>query len=179
MRAVLLGGGLALLISLLGTRIAIRQFTRLGYGQEIREDGPTTHHVKRGTPTMGGVAIIVAAVLGYLAAKLATGDKPSSSAMLLLFLFVGTGLVGFLDDFIKIYKQRNLGLRSKAKMIGQTVVALVFAWLALWRAGPLEDHRGETPAGHAISFTRDIDKLALPTVLLVIFIVLLIAGTSN
>ena len=120
MRAILLSGGLALIISLVGTRYAIKLLSAKGYGQEIREDGPTSHHTKRGTPTMGGIVIILASVAGYFFAKIITQDLPSASAMLLLFLFVGLGLVGFLDDFIKIYKQRNLGLRSKAKMIGQT-----------------------------------------------------------
>ncbi|WP_028658813.1 phospho-N-acetylmuramoyl-pentapeptide-transferase [Nocardioides insulae] len=177
MRAILLGGGLALLISLLGTRLAIGQFTRLGYGQEIRDDGPTSHHTKRGTPTMGGVAIIIAAVLGYFAAKLITGAPPSASAMLLLFLFVGLGLVGFLDDFIKIYKQRSLGLRSKAKMAGQTLVAVVFGALALspW----LEDDRGQTPASRHISFLRDFESWTLPTLLVIVLIWVIITGTSN
>jgi phospho-N-acetylmuramoyl-pentapeptide-transferase len=176
MRAILLGGGLALLISLLGTRIAIRQFTRLGYGQEIREDGPTTHHTKRGTPTMGGVAIIAAAVVGYFAAKLVTGVQPSYSALLLLFLFVGTGLVGFLDDFIKISKQRNLGLRSKAKMIGQTVIALVFGGLALWDR--LADESGRDPASNHISFLRDWGW-TLPTIVVLLLIWFLVTGFSN
>ena len=126
MRAILLGGGLSLLISLLGTRYAIQLLSAKGYGQEIREDGPTSHHTKRGTPTMGGAVIIISTVIAYFTAKLITQDLPSASALLLLFLFVGLGFVGFLDDFIKIYKQRNLGLRSKAKMIGQTVIAVVF-----------------------------------------------------
>ena len=179
MLAILLGGGIALLISLLGTRVAIRVFTKWGYGQEIRDDGPTSHHTKRGTPTMGGVVIVLASVLGYFLAKLITLDFPTASAMLLLFLFVGCGMVGFLDDFIKIYKQRNLGLRSKAKMIGQTVIAVVFAWLALWKVSPFVDGQGETPASRAISFTRDISWLTLPTVVAAIVIILLIAGTSN
>ena len=126
MRAILFGGGLALLISLLGTRVAITWFTRWGWGQEIRDDGPTSHHTKRGTPTMGGLVIIFSVVVGYFAAKIITQSEPSASALLLLFLFVGLGAVGFLDDFIKIRRQRSLGLRSRAKMIGQTVVALVF-----------------------------------------------------
>jgi len=176
MRAILLGGGLALLVSLLGTRIAIRQFTRLGYGQEIREDGPTTHHVKRGTPTMGGVAILVATVVGYFGAKLATGVEPSYSALLLLFLFVGTGIVGFLDDFIKIYKQRNLGLRSKAKMIGQTVIALVFGVLALWDR--LADGTGRDPASNHISFLRDWGW-TLPTIVVLLLIWFFVTGFSN
>ena len=179
MRAILLAGGLSLLFTIFGTRLAIKVFAARGYGQLIRDDGPTTHHTKRGTPTMGGLVIVVSTLLAYFLAKLITGSDITISALLLLFLYVGLGTVGFLDDFIKIYKQRNLGLRSKAKFIGQTAVAVIFAWLALWKAGPLPNSHGVTPAGHAISFTRDIDKLALPTVVLVVFIVLLIAGTSN
>jgi phospho-N-acetylmuramoyl-pentapeptide-transferase len=179
MRAILLAGGLSVVLTIFGTRLAIRVFAAKGYGQLIRDDGPTTHHTKRGTPTMGGLVIVLATLVAYFLAKLITGSEVTLSVLLLLFLYVGLGTVGFLDDFIKIYKQRNLGLRSKAKFIGQTVVAVVFGWLVLWKQGPLLDSRGETPAGHAISFTRDLDKLALPTALLVLFIVLLIAGTSN
>ena len=177
MLAILLGGGIALLVSLLGTRVAIRVFTKWGYGQEIREDGPTSHHTKRGTPTMGGVVIIAAVVLGYGLAKLLTMDAPSASALLLLFLFVGMGLVGFLDDFIKIYKQRSLGLRSKAKMIGQTLIALVFGILAL--APWLEDENGRTPASEKISFLREIDWLTLPIGLALLLVWLLVTGFSN
>ena len=139
MRAILFSGGLALIISLLGTRFAISALSAKGYGQEIREDGPTSHHTKRGTPTMGGIVIVLATVLAYFVAKLITGRMPSASALLLLFLFVGLGIVGFLDDFIKIYKQRNLGLRSKAKMIGQTAIAIIFGWLAVARGRPRPD----------------------------------------
>ncbi|WP_122817224.1 phospho-N-acetylmuramoyl-pentapeptide-transferase [Nocardioides pantholopis] len=177
MRAILIGGGLALLISLLGTKVAIRQFTRWGYGQEIRDDGPTSHHTKRGTPTMGGVVIILAAVIGYFTAKLLTRDVPSASALLLLFLFVGMGLVGFLDDFIKIYKQRSLGLRSKAKIVGQTVIAIVFGVLAL--SPFLEDDRGETPASRHISFIRDFDSWTLPVIVVLALIWVIVTATSN
>lgn len=178
MRAILFSGGIALLLSLLGTRLAIYQFTKWGYGQEIREDGPTTHRTKRGTPTMGGVAILVAALLGYFAAKAITGHWPTASALLLLFLFVGMGLVGFLDDFIKVYKQRNLGLRSKAKIIGQTLVAVVFGVLALWPA--LENDAGITPASHHLSFIRDWDPgWELPTLLVLVLFWVMITGTSN
>ncbi len=177
MLAILLGGGIALLISLLGTRVAIHYFTRWGYGQEIRDDGPTSHHTKRGTPTMGGVVVIAAVVLGYGLAKLLTADAPSASALLLLFLFVGMGLVGFLDDFIKISKQRSLGLRSKAKMIGQTLIALVFGVLAL--APWLEDENGRSPASDKVSFLREIDWLVLPMVLALLLVWLLVTGFSN
>jgi phospho-N-acetylmuramoyl-pentapeptide-transferase len=178
-RAILLAGGLSLVFTIFGTRLAIRVFAARGYGQLIRDDGPTTHHTKRGTPTMGGVVIVLATLLSYFLAKLITGSHISVSALLLLFLFVGLGTVGFLDDFIKIYKQRNLGLRSKAKFIGQTLVAVVFGWLVLWQVSPFEDSQGLTPASRAVSFTRDIGSMELPLVVAIVFIVLLIAGTSN
>ena len=177
MKAILLAGGLSLALTLLGTRMAIRILSERGYGQLIREDGPTSHQVKRGTPTMGGLVIVLASVLGYGLAKLITGSVPTASALLLLFLYAGLGTVGFLDDFIKIYKQRNLGLRSKAKFIGQTVVAVVFGWLALWPR--LEDERGRTPASRSVSFIRDLDHFTLPMVVAVLFLVVLVAGASN
>ena len=177
MRAILLGGGLSLLISLIGTRYEIKVLARRGYGQEIRDDGPTTHHTKRGTPTMGGIVIILATVFGYVMAKLITGQAPTASALLLLFLFMGLGLVGFLDDFIKISRQRNLGLRSRAKMIGQTVVGLVFGFLALSPA--LEDDRGWRPASNHLSFIRDYEGFALPTGLAILLIWLIVTGASN
>jgi phospho-N-acetylmuramoyl-pentapeptide-transferase len=175
MLAILFAGAVALLSTLLGTRLAIRVLVAKGYGQLIRDDGPTSHHVKRGTPTMGGLVIIVAVVLGYAAGRLQVGSAPSASAILLLFLFIGLGAIGFLDDYIKISRQRSLGLRSKAKMIGQIAVGLVFALLAIrW-----ENEDGDTPITHAISFTRDISGWELPTALLVIWVLLLIAATSN
>ncbi len=177
MKAILFGGGLALIMSLIGTRFAITVLSSKGYGQEIREDGPTSHHTKRGTPTMGGIVIILSTVTAYFLAKLFSQDWPSASALLLLFLFVGMGLVGFLDDFIKIYKQRNLGLRSKAKIIGQTVIAIVFGWLAL--SPMLEDERGRTPGSTSVSFIREIPWLALPMIIAVLLVWLLITGFSN
>jgi phospho-N-acetylmuramoyl-pentapeptide-transferase len=175
MRAILLAGGLSLIFTLLGTRVAIRVLTTKGYGQLIRDDGPTTHHTKRGTPTMGGLVIILSVVSAYLLAKLITADAPSYSALLLLFLLIGLGTVGFLDDYIKIAKQRSLGLRSKAKIAGQTLVAVVFAALALTRP----DDRGQTPASRHLSFTRDFDNLTLPSVLVVLLILVMISGSSN
>ena len=175
MRAILLAGGLALIFTLLGTRVAIRVLVTKGYGQLIRDDGPTTHHTKRGTPTMGGLVIIISVLLAYALAKLITQDLPSWSGLLLLFLLVGLGTVGFVDDYIKVAKQRSLGLRSKAKMAGQTIVAVIFGWLALTRP----NDRGYTPASNSISFTRDMQQWALPTVLVILLILLMIAGASN
>jgi phospho-N-acetylmuramoyl-pentapeptide-transferase len=175
MRAILLAGGLSLLGTLLGTRAAIAVLVRKGYGQLIRDDGPTSHHTKRGTPTMGGLIIIVSVVAGYVLAKLLTDSRPSASALLLLFLFTGLGLVGFLDDYIKISKQRSLGLRSKAKFGGQTLIALAFALLAL----RFPDEHGRTPISHGISFIRDINDYQFPAALIIIWVLVIIAGTSN
>jgi phospho-N-acetylmuramoyl-pentapeptide-transferase len=176
MKAILLAGALALFLTLLGTRVAIRILIAKGYGQPIRDDGPTTHHTKRGTPTMGGLVIIVSVVIAYFLAKLIAGETPSVSALLLLFLLVGLGTVGFLDDYIKVVKQRSLGLRSKAKMVGQIVVAVVFGWLAL--SFP-DDVAGRTPASSSISFIRDIPGWVMPTAVAVVFFLLLISGASN
>jgi phospho-N-acetylmuramoyl-pentapeptide-transferase len=176
MKAILLGGGLALLFSLLGTRAAIPLFNQIGYGQPIRDDGPTSHHTKRGTPTMGGLVIIASTLLAYFLAELITQRPPSASALLLLLLFVGMGAVGFLDDFIKVSKQRSLGLRSKAKMIGQTVIALVFGYLAI--SGVLDDDNGISPASRHLSFIRDT-KLVLPSIVAMLLFWVMVTGTSN
>jgi phospho-N-acetylmuramoyl-pentapeptide-transferase len=175
MRAILLAGALSLLGTLLGTRFAISVLVSKGYGQLIRDDGPTSHHTKRGTPTMGGLVIICAVVLAYLLAKLVTGQWPTASGLLLLFLFAGLGLVGFLDDFIKISKQRSLGLRSKAKIAGQTVIAVVFAVLAL----QFPDENNREPASQFVSFIRDLTQWQLPTALIIVFVLVMIAAASN
>lgn len=175
MRAVLLSGTISLILSLLSTRLAIRQFTIWGFGQEIRQDGPTTHHVKRGTPTMGGSAMVLSVVLGYAAAKLLTREAPSSSALLLLLLFVGMAGVGFLDDFIKIRRQRSLGLRSRAKIVGQAVVAVAFGVPALHGA---TSGGGTAPMSDRLSFVRDFGP-ELPWILLLGIIWLMVTGTSN
>ncbi|NYE74870.1 phospho-N-acetylmuramoyl-pentapeptide-transferase [Microlunatus parietis] len=176
MRTIVIAGALALLGTLLGTRLAISFLVRKGYGQLIRDDGPTSHHTKRGTPTMGGLVIIIATIGAYAISHLITWTRPSASAVLVLFLFAGLGVVGFLDDFLKIKNQRSLGLRSKAKLLGQSLVAIAFAVLSL----QFPDERGVTPASNAISFLRDIDFLSnLPVILVIIWVMLLIAAASN
>ncbi|MGZ4450331.1 MAG: phospho-N-acetylmuramoyl-pentapeptide-transferase [Nocardioides sp.] len=175
MRAVLLSSGMAAILSLLGTRLAVVWFTRHGFGQPIRDDGPTTHHVKRGTPTMGGLVILASSVAAYLLATLLTGERPSASAWLLLLLFLGCGAVGFLDDFIKVYTQHNQGLTSRAKMAGQTVVALGFGVLA---TRFFADERGVRPASPYLSATHDFG-LRLPLVVVLLVIWFIVTATSN
>jgi phospho-N-acetylmuramoyl-pentapeptide-transferase len=173
-KTILAASFIALLISLLGTPLAIRAFRRRGYGQAIRDDGPQGHQTKQGTPTMGGTVIVVASVAGYFAGHMLTGDKPSPAGLLVLLLMTGLGLVGFVDDFIKIYKQRSLGLRSSAKLAGQTAVSVVFAVLVL----RFPDRFDLTPADPSLSLLRDIGP-TLGTLPFVVWIVILIAASSN
>lgn len=153
---VMVSGGVALAIALFGTPLFIRFLVRKQYGQFIREDGPTSHHVKRGTPTMGGVVIIVAMLVGYAVANvvsfLRNGLAPLSvSGLLLIFLIVGLGFVGFADDFTKISKERSLGLSPLAKIIGQGGVGIVFSFLVL----QFPNANGIRPATMSVSFLRD------------------------
>jgi len=172
-KAVLLAALVSLVTSLIGTPAAIRVFRRRGYGQLIRDDGPTTHHTKRGTPTMGGTVIIFATLVGYAVAHLATLQGLTASGLLVLGLMTGLGVVGFLDDFIKIRKQRSLGLTSTAKLVGQTAVGICFA------VGALQFDNGHyTPASTHVSFVRDVG-LGLGTVGFVVWALLMIAATSN
>jgi len=175
MRAILYATIIALICSLAGTPIAVRFFTRRGYGQEIRADGPKSHLVKRGTPTMGGTVIVLATLIAYFATKALTVKAPTSSALLVLFLMVGLGAVGFVDDFIKIFNRRSLGLRARAKLIGQTIVTLVFALLVLHFPNAM----GLTPASEHISFLWDISWLSVGPVVFVVWSAVMIAGWSN
>ena len=177
---ILVAAAVGLLVSILFTPYLIRLFSKQGFGQEIREEGPDGHRSKRGTPTMGGVAILVALVAGYFVAHavswLRTGDTgPSVSGLLVIGLTVSLGLVGFLDDFIKIRRKRNLGLNKSAKTIGQIVVAVTFAVLALQFA----DDNGLTPASDNLSYVRDLALIVMPLPIFVIFTFLLISGWSN
>jgi phospho-N-acetylmuramoyl-pentapeptide-transferase len=175
-RTILLSAGVSLLLSLFGTPLAIRIFRRHGYGQLIREEGPAGHATKRGTPTMGGTVIVIASVLGYVIGNLFTGGRPSVSGVLVMLLMVGLGVVGFLDDFIKIYKQRSLGLRSGAKLAGQAVVGALFAALVVQQH--FADGYDLTPADAHLSFLRDFGP-SLGVTAFMLWIVLLISGVSN
>ncbi|MEZ5086142.1 MAG: phospho-N-acetylmuramoyl-pentapeptide-transferase [Tessaracoccus sp.] len=172
---ILLAGGLSLIFTLVGTPLLIKFLIRRQYGQFIREDGPTSHHVKRGTPTMGGVVIVTAAVLAYFLTHLLRWQPPTLSAVLVLGLMVAMGFLGFMDDWSKISHERSLGLTPRGKLIGQFLIGGVFGFLAL----NFPNERGLTPASPAISFLRDIPVLTLPLILAVIWITFLIMSWSN
>ncbi len=135
MKALLVAGGVALVLSLVGTPVLIRWLHARGIGQQIREDGPEGHVTKAGTPTMGGLMIVVGAVGGYLVAHLLAGAVFTRGGLLVAFAVGGAGLVGLADDWIKVRHQRSLGLNKRAKVAGQLAVAGIFAVLAIeWAA---------------------------------------------
>ncbi len=188
MIGLLMGAGLGLSLAMIGTPLFIKLLVNKGYGQFIRDDGPTSHHTKRGTPTMGGAVVVGAVVFAYLITHLVLwlldprSPGPSVSAWLMLFLMVGMGLVGFLDDFIKISKQRSLGLNAKAKLVLQAAVGITFAVLAL----NFPNDHGLTPATTKISFARDIPGLDLAfagagvgVVLFIIWSNLIVTAATN
>ena len=129
MKALLLAGVVALLVAMLGTPLLIGDLRARGIGQQIREDGPSGHFSKAGTPTMGGLAIMAAAVVGWIVAHVfATFTTRGLAGMLTI---CAAALVGFIDDWLKVTRQRSLGLNKRAKVIGQLVVALGFALVAV------------------------------------------------
>ena len=157
MIGILIAGAVALIMTGLGTPLLIRILVRKQYGQFVRDDGPTSHSTKRGTPTMGGIMIIAATLVAYGVAHLGTWTASTVSGLLVLFLMTGLGVLGFADDYLKIAKKQSLGLTARKKLVGQFLVATAFAVLALM----FPDHRGLTPASLKISFTRDITWLDL------------------
>jgi phospho-N-acetylmuramoyl-pentapeptide-transferase len=174
LKTIIVAAAVSMILALFGTPVAINVFRRHGYGQEIREEGPATHMTKRGTPTMGGTVIVIASLIGYFVADLITRQPMSTSGLLVLGLMTGLGLVGFIDDFIKIYRQTSLGLRSGAKLAGQSVIGAIFAIEVLH----FPDGYGLTPADPQLSFVRDFGPV-LGVLPFVIWIVLMIGGTSN
>ena len=174
MREILIAGAFALLISLFGTPIIIRGLTRRGYGQIIRDDGPSSHHTKRGTPTMGGIIIILASFIGFLLSHALTRVAISISALLVMGLVFSLGFVGFLDDWLKVSRQRSLGLTARQKIIGQTLFAAIFGALGIH----FPDRDGLTPLSLHLSTVRDT-SFKLGAILVVIWIVVMVIGTSN
>lgn len=171
----------ALIVSILGTPVLIKYLIKHEYGQFIRQDGPTTHHVKRGTPTMGGLVVILAIVVGVFAGSGINGGWPRYSAWLLMLLLVGLGFIGFLDDFIKISRHRSLGLHAWAKIVGQLAVGTAFAILALMNP----NQAGLTPGSMKISVANGSSLnlafagLAVGAVIFVLWANFLVAAWSN
>jgi phospho-N-acetylmuramoyl-pentapeptide-transferase len=163
-RTVLLSALVSLLVTLGGTPFAIKLFRARGFGQLIRDD-ISHHHEKRGTPTMGGLVIMTGVIAGYLAARYDVGF--SRAGIVVVAAMIASGLVGFLDDYIKIRHQRSLGLNKTGKIAGQVVVGAAFALGA----------RNWADAPTAISFIRQTALDLGP--LFAIWVILMFAASTN
>jgi phospho-N-acetylmuramoyl-pentapeptide-transferase len=128
-QVILFTMALAFLVSVLLSPVFIPFLRRLKFGQSIREEGPKSHQKKSGTPTMGGIMILLSIVVTTL---IMTNKylEPTIETYLLLFVTIGFGLLGFLDDFIKVVLKRNLGLTSKQKFLGQVLISIIFYLVA-------------------------------------------------
>lgn len=125
MQSLFYAAGLAFLVALILGPLVIPILRRLKFGQSIRQEGPERHYAKAGTPTMGGIIILVALLVPTI---IYCGQ--SAEVWLALFVTVGHGVVGFLDDFIKVVLRRSLGLKAKQKLLGQIIMALALAYIA-------------------------------------------------
>ncbi|RYL92872.1 phospho-N-acetylmuramoyl-pentapeptide-transferase [Sporolactobacillus sp. Y61] len=129
--SLLFGLAIAFLSTLVLAPIVIPLLHRLHFGQYIRREGPKSHQKKAGTPTMGGVIFLLGLIIGVLIMAFKY-HAATPETWMLLFVTLGFGLVGLLDDFIKVVMKRNMGLTSRQKMLGQLVIAVAF-WLILTR----------------------------------------------
>lgn len=179
MRLILVAVAISLAVSILLTPVLIKLFMRQGFGHEIREDGPPSHKTKRGTPSMGGVAIVAGIWAGYFGTHLVglalDGDGPSASGLLVLGLATALGSVGFVDDLIKIRRSRNLGLNKTAKTLGQITSAVLFGFLVLQFRNP----DGLTPGSPELSYVREIATVTLSPAVFVLFVVVVVSAWSN
>lgn len=166
---LLLAVGIATVVSVVGTKLLIVWLNRRHIGQPIHEDVPEGHMVKAGTPTMGGVAIVAGAVAGYVVSNLYDGVFTWTGITSMLAI-IGAGVVGLLDDWIKVVNERNLGLSKRAKMFGLLAVAVGFVLLMLARTNV------HTTISFAVWYDLGWD---LGNIGWAVWAVLLIAGSTN
>ena len=168
MISILVAAAVGLAVTLLGTPVAIRAFRLWGWGQRIREDGPHTHLEKVGTPTMGGLVILAGLLLGYVASRLTT-QRFTVTGLALVLAAVGFGIVGFLDDYMKVRRRRSLGLTKLQKFGGTAIVSIAFAMLVT--------HVGSSGISTHLSFVRP-SSIALGF-LFYVWAFLVLTGSSN
>jgi phospho-N-acetylmuramoyl-pentapeptide-transferase len=119
---IVIPAAIAFLATVVATPLIIPVLRRIKAGQSIREDGPKSHMVKSGTPTMGGVAIIIGVLITCL-----TSGETTRDMLVILGAFLAFGILGFLDDFVKVTMKRNLGLTAKQKLVLQILIAVILA----------------------------------------------------
>lgn len=180
MTQIMLAGALAFVVSLVLNPLLIRYFrSREGMGQQVRLDGPETHLVKQDTPSMGGIAVLIALWVAYLVANLVgwltVGSGPSASGLLVMALATALAGLGFADDYMKIREKNTKGLSPKQKTVLQILIGVGFAWAGLG----FRDENGLTPATTNLSFVRDYVAMSLPVVLFFIFVIGVVWVWSN
>ena len=168
MGEIVIGGMAAMLLCLFLSPRFIRMLTRREFGQQIREEGPTEHQVKAGTPTMGGLIIFVAVAISFL--LLHEGGRDGIAALTVFGISLGCAALGFADDYIKIVKQRSLGLPARYKLLVQVLLALILWWVARHELG-LEPELFLRIGGDA--------SIYIGPVLYFILVFLVIAGSTN
>lgn len=162
--------GFAFFVSIAITPLIISWLNKKQIGQPIREEGPQSHVAKSGIPTLGGIAIVVAAIAGYLLSHIVERGIRTRAAPLALMVVAGFGLVGFLDDYLKLKRRHNEGLKKETKFVMQILVGVIFSLLAIYWAK-------EPPI---VSFTRyNVPEINLNHVVFVIWCTLVIVASSN
>lgn len=157
-------GAISIVVSIILGHYLIPILRRLKAGQAIREDGPQTHLVKSGTPTIGGIIFLFTVIIVNVLARNLNLDS-----LMILFSTLAFGAVGFIDDYIKVVKKRNLGLTAKQKLLLQIFVAVVLL---------VYQYSGEAGATDIINpFT--MNRISLPMILYVPFIIFVVVGTVN
>jgi phospho-N-acetylmuramoyl-pentapeptide-transferase len=170
MISLMTSGGVALWVSVLTIPILIRWLVKHNIGQQIREDGPQVHIAKAGTPTMGGIGIVGAVIIGYLTAHAVPGVFFSRSGALVMLAVVGAATIGFADDWIKVRHRRSLGLNKRAKFGAQIALGVTFSLLAVYWAH----------SSTALSFTRyDYPGIHMGTALWVVWATVILAASAN
>lgn len=125
---LVMAAGLALIITLVLGPLLIPVLRTLKFGQTVRDDGPQRHLKKAGTPTMGGMIFLV----GITSSALVMAEQPTSLEMVTMVgITLGYGLIGFIDDFIKVVMHRSLGLRMHQKLIGQFAITFILMWISV------------------------------------------------
>jgi phospho-N-acetylmuramoyl-pentapeptide-transferase len=174
----------AFVFTLLGTPLAIRVLTKLKAAQPIRDINPAGHSGKRGTPTMGGLVFIsgtlLAYIVGHLVLKTLSSNYivppgPTITGLVLLGLMVLCGVIGFLDDLLKVRKRNSLGVNAKGKLAMQLLVGGAFGTIALY----FPSTAGQTVGSTFISFVRDISWLDISKIGAVVLFLAVVIGTTN
>jgi phospho-N-acetylmuramoyl-pentapeptide-transferase len=184
MRAVIVAMTVGFVLTLLGSPLAIAALRKLRAGQPIRDINPVAHQLKRGTPTMGGLIFIVGTVVAYTAGHLVlktlpprqiVPPGPTITGLVLLGLMVCCGVIGFLDDLLKVTRRNTAGLAGRWKLLLQLLVGVLFGLVALHNPST----SGTTVADTTLSFVRDLNWADIGMVAAVALFVMVVMATTN